>query len=225
MKTLAFDTSTKILTIACFGEGEVKASFHKDVGITHSELLVPTIDEMLKGLEWGVKNIDLICMGLGPGSFTGLRIAAAMVKGITAVTHSKVVGVSTMDAIVRNAPYGEGRFAPFLDAHKGKVYTCVYRKDKNGIKRLTDYLLVKADEFLAGIETEVFFFGNGIEKYKSELDSCDLALYNEDIDWYPNAVEIGHIGIKIASERTDDPKTLEPLYLHSKEANITKHKR
>ncbi|MGB3111451.1 MAG: tRNA (adenosine(37)-N6)-threonylcarbamoyltransferase complex dimerization subunit type 1 TsaB, partial [Candidatus Omnitrophota bacterium] len=96
MKTLAFDTSTKYLTIACLEGEEVKAEFHKDVGIGHSEILVPTFKGLLEKLDWKITGIDLVCVGIGPGSFTGLRIAVATVKGLAAVIKNKLVGVPSM---------------------------------------------------------------------------------------------------------------------------------
>ena len=159
MKILAFDTSTKYLSIACLEDNEVKSEFHEDAGIRHSEILIPTIEKQLNGLKWRLDQIGLICVGLGPGSFTGLRIAVATVKGLTAVLPDiKVAGVPTMDAIVANISDKAGRIAPFLDAHKQKVYSCIYEASGAKIKRISDYLLLTADELLGSLKKEVFFF-------------------------------------------------------------------
>ena len=220
MKILAFDTSTKFLTIACMEDEAVMASFHEDAGVKHSEILIPTIKGMLEGLGWELKDLGLVCVGLGPGSFTGLRIAVATVKGLAAAAGTKVIGVPTMDAIVMNAPENRGSVAPFLDAHKGKVYTCIYERSEGGLKRITDYTLAAVEEILNGLEEEVFFFGSGVIKYKDKLENCALAQYNKDVDWYPKAADIGRLGHKKSLEGADDPETIDPLYLHSKECNI-----
>ena len=222
MKILSFDTSTKFLSIACHEDEELKASYHEDAGIRHSEILIPAIKDLLQSINWGIKDIELICAGLGPGSFTGLRIAVATVKGLAAVLGTKVLGVPTMDAIIRNAPRGIKTVAPLLDARKGKVYTCVYECCDNEANRTTDYLLADLDDFLTGLEKEVFFFGDGVLKYRSKLDPCSLAKYDPELDWYPRAEDIGRIGYKRSLTSTDDPETIEPLYLHPKECNITK---
>ena len=130
MKTLAFDTSTKFLTIAGLDDDHVLSSFHEDVGIRHSEILVPTIDDVLLKAGWRLKDVDLIAVGIGPGSFTGLRIAVATVKGFLTVINAKVVGVPAMDAIAMNAPQDKKMIAPFLDARKEKVYSCMYERKK-----------------------------------------------------------------------------------------------
>ena len=222
MKTLAFDTSTKYLTIACLEDEKIVSSFHEDVGVQHSELLIPTIKDLLGKLTWPLEKIDLICVGLGPGSFTGLRIAVATVKGLALVAKNKVIGVPTMDAIAMNAPEEKKLVAPFLDAHKGKVYSCIYERSEGGLTRLTDYMLTAADELLGSLKEEVYFFGGGITKYKDILETCPQAQYNKDMDWYPKAADIGRLGLKKSREGTDDPETIDPLYLHSKECNITK---
>ncbi|MGD2278812.1 MAG: tRNA (adenosine(37)-N6)-threonylcarbamoyltransferase complex dimerization subunit type 1 TsaB [Candidatus Omnitrophota bacterium] len=221
MRTLAFDTSTKFLTIAFLEEEKVKAEFHEDVGIGHSELLMPQIKEMLGGLGWEIEDIALVCVGLGPGSFTGLRIAAATVKGLAAAMEKKVVGVPTMDAIVQNFPKEGKHLAPLLDARKGKVYSCIYDREGGETKRATDYMLVTVDELLSGLKEEVYFYGDGVEKYEEKLKDHPLAKYSKDVDWYPKAAQIGKIGIKRSLYISDNPETLEPLYLHSKECNIT----
>jgi len=195
-----------------------------DSGIRHSEILIPTVESMLKDINWTIQDVDLIAVGLGPGSFTGLRIGVATVKAIQAACSSKIIGVPTMDAIAINAPKDKKRVAPFLDAHKGKIYTCIYERSGETFKRITEYLLVQADEFLESLEEETFFFGGGIEKYKKELDSCDFAEYMENIKWEPKADDIGRLAFGRVSEGYHDASELEPLYLHPRDCAITKKK-
>ncbi|MDP8298629.1 MAG: tRNA (adenosine(37)-N6)-threonylcarbamoyltransferase complex dimerization subunit type 1 TsaB [Candidatus Tantalella remota] len=222
MKTLAFDTSTKFLTIALMEDGDVKSEFHEDVGIKHSEILISTIKDMVEGLSWDIKDIGLMCVGVGPGSFTGLRIAIATIKGFAAVNDNKVIAVPTMDAMVMRCSSDERLVAPLLDAHKGKVYSCVYEGKAPCRKKTTEYLLMTIGDLLGSFKEKVLFFGNGIEKYRAELDSHPLAGYIEDMDWYPRGADIGRIGIKRSAEGVDDPKTIDPLYLHARDCMIKK---
>ena len=222
MKVLALDTSTKFLSIACLENDSVKAAFHEDVGIRHSEVLIDALRETSGSLGWSMGEIGLICTGLGPGSFTGVRIGVATVKGLAAVLRNKVVGVPSMDAIVMEAPPGRKLAAPFLDARKGKIYACIYDRSGGQARRITDYLLTTVDEFLDGLKEKVFLFGDAVTKYKEKLDNCSLAEYAENIDWYPRAAHIGRIGFRKALTAADDPEALEPLYLHAKECQIQK---
>lgn len=222
MKILSFDTSTKFMSVACLEDDTLMAEFHEDVGMRHSEILVPTMKSLLEKIDRDIRKIDLFCVGLGPGSFTGLRIAAATVKGFALSMRAKVVGIPSMDAIAFNAPLGEGLVAPLLDAHKGKAYTCLYEVSAMGIKKKTDHSLVSVDDFLRGLDKEVFFFGDGVAKYKKNLDSSPNARYDEAVDWYPRASRLGLLGReKAAAGQFDDPETIEPLYLHPRECDVS----
>jgi tRNA threonylcarbamoyladenosine biosynthesis protein TsaB len=222
MKTLSFDTSTKFLSVACVDSGDVVSRFHEDVGIRHSEILAHTIGQTIEKAGWKIRDVELVAVGLGPGSFTGLRIAAATVKALAFCLDVKIKGVPTMDAMARRVSGDHERFAPFLDAHKGKVYTCVYERDSCGqISRKTEYLLVTVNDLLESLNDRVFFFGDGLSKYIRELEAHPLASTIPDVDWYPRAEDIALIGLDLARVSTDDPCQIDPMYLHAKECNIT----
>lgn len=224
MNTLALDTSTNFLSVACMKEGRVLSSFHRDAGIKHSDILMSVIDETTREAGWKAKDIELVCIGLGPGSFTGLRIGVATVKGLALSLPIKVKGVPGMDAVIRRVRGRRGLFAPFMDAHKGKVYTCVYAVDGIGnITRNTEYMLIRVEDMLSRIKDKVFFFGSGIEKYGDKLKEHPAAGIIDDIDWYPRAEDIALLGAQlIKTSGEDDPETIDPMYLYPKECNITK---
>lgn len=224
MKILAFDTSTKFLTIACLEDDTVVSRYHEDVGIKHSKVLISMIGNVIEEAGWRLEELDLICVGIGPGSFTGLRIAVATVKGIALTLGVKVLGVPTMDAMVYNISKATGKFAPFMDARKGKVYSCIYDMAEEEPKRLTEYLLVSESELLGKLTEEVTFFGDGIEKYREELEAHPLAKYTQEVDWYPKAKDIGKIGFMRKGEAIL-AEEIEPMYLHAKECNITQKKK
>jgi len=222
MKILAFDTSTKFLSIALLEDDAVVKEYHEEAGIKHSEILIPTIKDLLESVNWKAEDIELISVGLGPGSFTGLRIGVATVKALSAALGCKVKGVPTMDAEAENAEDAEGKVALLLDAHKGKVYSAIYEKSSGHFKRVSDYMLIAIEDLLASLTEDVLFFGDGVDKYKEELNACKLAKYTEEIDWYPRGAVIGRLGFERSKEGFDDPSTIDPLYLHEKECNITK---
>ncbi|MCK4852569.1 MAG: tRNA (adenosine(37)-N6)-threonylcarbamoyltransferase complex dimerization subunit type 1 TsaB, partial [Candidatus Omnitrophica bacterium] len=226
MKILAFDTSTRFLSIALLEDNEMVAEFHEEAGMRHSEILIPRINDTLEKAGWRIREIGLICAGTGPGSFTGLRIAVATVKGMAAVFPDKQgIGIPSMDAMVMNLPAGRAPVAPLLDARKGKVYSCVYELSGDEPVRVTDYLLIAVEELLGSLSGEVIFFGDAVARYREALDKHPLARYTEDVDWYPRAVHIGRLGFRRSIAGTDTPESLEPMYLHAKECNITKRKR
>ncbi|MFH1847135.1 MAG: tRNA (adenosine(37)-N6)-threonylcarbamoyltransferase complex dimerization subunit type 1 TsaB [Candidatus Omnitrophota bacterium] len=221
MKILAFDTSTRFLSIALLDDDVVISEFHKDVGIQHNKMLIPTMKNMLDDTGWHIPDIDLICVGTGPGSFTGLRIAIAAAKGMGIVLNNKIKGVPTMDAMVRNVDEKVEYAAPLLDARKGKIYTCIYKNSQQGFVKQTGYLLLAIDELMSELKNKVLFFGDAVSVYKDKLDASSFSEYNENIDWYPRAVEIGRIGLKRSLvSGGDDIRDLTPLYLHAKECNV-----
>ncbi len=225
MRILAFDTSTKFLSVALLEDERKVSEFHEEAGIRHSEILITTIKNMLEGSGWEAKDIDLVCVGIGPGSFTGLRIAVATAKGLAAVLRNKVSGIPTMDAMIMNLPPNKTLMAPLLDARKAKVYSCIYDRSGEEPERITEYLLVTIEELLDGLKRETIFFGDAVIKYKEVLDKHPLARYIDNCDWYPRAVQIGRMALRRLGSGTDTPESLEPLYLHAKECNITTKKK
>ncbi len=224
MKTLSFDTSTKFLSIACLEDEKVVYEYHEEAGIRHSEILIPEIKKILEKISWKLEDIGLIAVGLGPGSFTGLRIAVATVKGLSSALNCKIVGVPSMDAIVMNYKGNEKQVAPLLNAHKEKVYSCIYEHDGDNYKRLTDYMLLKIDDLLKMINKKTVFLGDGIEIYKNKLDNSKECVYLKGATWQPKAVNIARLGLKkFFAGNIDSPETIDPLYLYEKECNIIKH--
>lgn len=226
MKTLALDTSTKYLSLALYEDDKCMIEYHEEAGIKHSEVLAPEVQNILDSVGWTIRDIDLIAAGIGPGSFTGLRIGIATVKGFAAVCKSKVVGVPTMDAIVRNVQKEHGSLiAVMLDARKDKIYLCLYDLSREEPARISDYELITVSEFVDRTDYKCFCIGDAVEKYKEQLDVNPLIEYDAKYDWYPHAENIGIIGIRSSSKSTDTPDELEPMYLHAKECQITTPKK
>jgi tRNA threonylcarbamoyl adenosine modification protein YeaZ len=216
MKMLALDTSTSHLTIALMDGEKLLAEFHERVDRNHSTLLIPMIDKVLKKAGAKLKDVGGFCIGVGPGSFTGLRIGIATVKGLAYSSGKPIVTVPTFDAVARNAAGFEGVICPVLDARKNKVYACLYKSGKNGIKRISKYLLLSAGELMKMTEKydKIFFLGDGVKLIARPE--------NETFAWYPRAEIIGKLALEdIKNKKFTTPEKLEPMYLYSKECDIT----
>lgn len=225
MKVLALDTSTDFISLACLENNTLVSEIHEEAGMKHSQILVSEIDGMLKALNWTIRDIDLIAAGIGPGSFTGLRIGVTTVKGIALVLGTAIAGISTMDAVAMRAPSGKGLIVPVLDAHKGKVYTCVYEKTCDGkLKRKTEELLCDVGELKTFVKEKAFFFGSGLKKYGDEIKNWKFAELDNTWDWFPRAADIGKIAIELKDKATLRPEALEPMYLYPKECNVVRGK-
>ena len=124
MKVLAFDTSSKALSLAILEDKQVLAETTINIKKNHSITLMPTIDFLMASLDWTPKDLDRIVVAEGPGSYTGLRIAVATAKTLAHALNIELVGMSSLLALV---PYQqEGLFVPLMDARRNNVYAGFY---------------------------------------------------------------------------------------------------
>lgn len=218
MRLLAIDTSTEYLTLAVMDGNKVSGRIHKKAAMRHSSLLVPMVDKVLEKSGLKIKDIDGFCIGAGPGSFTGLRIGVATVKAMAYSLNKPIAAVPTLDAIAENAKRFKGAICPVLDARKNKVYACLYRSDGRKVRRISKYLLLPAEELAKKLDAydKVLLLGNAIEQIY-----C-LAGERQRQPWHPRAEVIGRIGLEYFRKRKFvKPDDLEPMYLYSKECDIT----
>lgn len=216
MKILALDTSTTHLSLAIMDGEKVLAAFHEKVDRNHSSLLVPMIDKVLKKARVKIGDIGGFCIGVGPGSFTGLRIGVATVKGLAYSSRKPVVTVPTFDAVAMNAAGFEGVICVVLDARKNKVYAALYKSDRKGIKKISKYLLLPASDLLHLLEKydKLYLLGDGVSLLGGSKAGTD--------NWYPRAEILGKLAVgSFRKKKFVTPEKLEPMYLYSKECDIT----
>ena len=128
MKVLAFDTSSKALSLAILEDKQVLAETTINIKKNHSITLMPAIDFLMASLDWAPKDLDRIVVAEGPGSYTGLRIAVATAKTLAHTLNIELVGMSSLLALV---PYQqEGLFVPLMDARRNNVYAGFYENAK-----------------------------------------------------------------------------------------------
>lgn len=128
MKVLAFDTSSKALSLAILEDKQVLAETTINIKKNHSITLMPAIDFLMESLDWTPKDLDRIVVAEGPGSYTGLRIAVATAKTLAHTLNIELVGMSSLLALV---PYQqEGLFVPLMDARRNNVYAGFYENAK-----------------------------------------------------------------------------------------------
>ena len=126
MLTLALDTATRVCTVGLVQDGHVLAEYDISVGLTHSEGLMPQLDQMF--VRTGIKkeNTDRIAVSIGPGSFTGLRIGLAAAEAMAYAWQCGICGVNTLEAMAYNIPVEGVVLVPVLDAQKGNFYAAFY---------------------------------------------------------------------------------------------------
>jgi len=127
MLTLAIDTATKICTVALCRDQQLLAEYNVNVCMTHSEGLLPQLEQLLKRTGIKKNEIELLAVSMGPGSFTGLRIGLATAEAMAYSWQCFLHGVDTLKALAYNIPLEGFILSPVLDAQKGNFYQALYK--------------------------------------------------------------------------------------------------
>ena len=165
MKILAVDTTATSASVAVCENKTVLATYTQKNGLTHSETLLPMIEATLKNLKLTPNDIDMFAVSEGPGSFTGVRIGVAALKGLAFGKNKICVGTSTLDALARNACGLPGKFlaVPVMDARRGEVYNALFEIKNGKMERLCDDRVLPFSELLDElnkIDKPVYFCGD-----------------------------------------------------------------
>ena len=139
MKILALESSAIAASAALCEDGKLLGEFTLQNGNTHSETLLPLAESILRAFSLSPDQIDLFAVSAGPGSFTGVRIGCATVKGLAFGTGKPCIGVSTLEALAENLTLRDGLICPVMNARRGQVYTALFRcKDRTLTRLLPD---------------------------------------------------------------------------------------
>ena len=180
MKILAFDSTAKAASVAVCEDERCLALYTIDNGLTQSELLMPMAENILKCLHFSFDDIDMVTTSMGPGSFTGVRIGAALVKGIAFGRDIPCVSVSTIEALARNALPLKSVIVPVMDARRGQVYTAIFKSDGKSAVRITkdDAISISAlAEMLKEYEGEdIYLVGDGYEVASRGLRAAGIEI-------------------------------------------------
>ena len=172
MKILAIDSSAQVASVALVSEGAVLAEYSVDYKKTHSQTLMPQISEILRMTETDPSEITAIAAAAGPGSFTGLRIGAATVKGLAMVWNVPIVPVSTVAALACNLEGTEYAVCPLMDARRQQVYTGCYGFDGSTVVEYMPDACAEIASVIASINAlgrKVVFLGDAAELYAERL--------------------------------------------------------
>lgn len=151
MLTLAIDTATKVCTVALCRERELLAEYTINMGMTHSEGLLPQLEQLLARTGVEKKDIGLLAVSMGPGSFTGLRIGLATAEAMAYAWQCCLHGVDTLKALAYNIQLEGIALSPVLDAQKGNFYQALYQWQNGQLVELAPVAVVNAQEALERI--------------------------------------------------------------------------
>jgi len=223
MKILALDTTTKFLCLGLYDNGKFY-EYNLGAGTALSSLLGISLKRALEALDWQVRDIDYFACGLGPGSFTGIRVGMSAIKGLAYALNKPVIGIPTLDILAENVKDKDGYIAPVIDAKRGLIYSCIYSVKGGKIKKLTPYLLLKPAELFRKAKNNTWILGDALMLYKQEVLKNIKGARIMDADyWYPKAHNIIKLALeKIRAKKFSDAFRIKPVYLYPKECQIRK---
>ncbi len=166
MKILALESSAKAASCAVLANGELLASAWQAAGLTHSRTLLPMVEGMLKNSELTMEAMDAVAVAAGPGSFTGLRIGIAAVKGLAWAAEKPCIPVSTLEAMAWPLAHLEGSIVCAMDARRQQIYNAAFLADSGALERLREDRALSLEEAaadLAGLDGPMTIVGDGAQ--------------------------------------------------------------
>lgn len=165
MKILALDSSGLVASVAVMEDDNLLGEYTINHKKTHSQTLLPMLDEVAKMIELDLKTVDVIAVSAGPGSFTGLRIGSATAKGLALALDKKIVSVPTVDALAYNIWNCTDVICPLMDARRQQTYTGLYTFEDGRMQTLLPQCVVQIEEIINKVNDmgkPVVFLGDGV---------------------------------------------------------------
>jgi len=222
MKILGIDTTTKFLCLGIYSNG----SFYEcklELGRNLSALLAITIQRALDAAGLKAADIDYFACGLGPGSFTGIRIGLATIKGLSVVRNKPVIGIPTLDILAENAAAEDNLIVTALDARRGLIYCSSYKKERGSLKRKSEYALLTLDEFIKKFNRRhPVILGDAVSIYGDKISGAikEACLLDKDY-WFPETHNLMKLALeKARAGKFSSPLTIKPIYLYPTECQI-----
>ena len=224
MNILAFESSAKTASVALSQDGTLLAVMTVDAGRTHSEVLLPMAEDLLREVKLNFNDIDGYAVTTGPGSFTGLRIGVATVKGLAFGREKPCFGISSLLGLAYNLKGLRGIFVPVMDCRRNECYTALFSSDGEQIFRLCEDTQMRIVDLAPILEqykgTPIYLVGDAYEKAKALLAPLGI-----EVEETPVAMRLASASslLIIAQERMargeySDDKALTAVYLKPAQA-------
>jgi len=173
MKILGLDSSGLVASVAIVEDAELRGEYTINYKKTHSQTLLPMLDEVAKMIELDLETIDAIAVAGGPGSFTGLRIGSATAKGLGLALQKPLIHVPTVDALAYNLVGHRDMVCPLMDARRNQTYTGLYAFDGNEMQVICEQCAVGIEEIIEKVNEQnrpVVFLGDGVPVFTSFIE-------------------------------------------------------
>ena len=224
MKLLALDSSGLVASVAILDGETLVAEYTLNYKKTHSQTLLPMLDEIVKMTQTELSEVDAIAVAAGPGSFTGLRIGSATAKGLGLALNKPIVSVPTLEGIACNFYGTDALICPMMDARRKQVYTGIYRYEDHRLITVKDQMAVGIEELLSMLnemQKPVTFLGDGVPVFKDIIEEK----LNVPYSFAPahlsrqRAGAVGALGVLYIKEgRTETAAEHKPDYLRVSQA-------
>lgn len=186
MKILSLDTSALVASVAITNDNTPLAQYTLNAKNTHSETLLPMVESALGALSLKASDIDLFALSAGPGSFTGVRIGTATLKGLAFASNKPCVEVSTLEALAQNLVFKSGLICPVMNARRSQVYTALFRSNGKELERImpdSAISITELDEILSQYSEPISLVGDG-------YDICEQGFSQTELLFVPEAMRL-----------------------------------
>ena len=224
MRILALDSSGLVASVAIVEEEQTVAEYTVNYKKTHSQTLLPMLDEIVKMTDMDLQTIDAIAVAGGPGSFTGLRIGSATAKGLGLALNKPLIHIPTLEGMAYNLYGSSAVVCPIMDARRKQVYTGIYRFTEGKLEVLEEQMAIAVDELIQKLNEmgeETVFLGDGVPVYADCLrEGLSIPFIFAPANMNrQRASSVGLLGIEYLKQgKTESAREHEPNYLRVSQA-------
>lgn len=222
MKILSIDTSTVYGSVALSEGCRLIAQEQQGVSGTHSERLLASIDHLLQLSGWKINDINAICVAIGPGSFTGLRIGLGTAKGIALSLDCPIVGISSLKSLFLNVTDFDGTIVTLIDARRGELYASAYKNKKIVLKEC----VLPPNDLIGKLKKnkgKIILVGDGALAYRDTLQKSlgKRLIISEGSSCFSEAHNLALLALpRLKKNKCDDLASLTPNYIRRSDAEI-----
>ncbi len=221
MKILFIDASTKSLCLGIYNNAKVY-EYNLETGRKLSSLISVTIKRVVEAAGLQISDIDYFACGLGPGSFTGMRVVIATIKALSYALKKPIIGISTLDILASGVKDANALIVPIIDAKRNLIHCSVYKRKNHRLLRLSPYALLSEEDFFRKVKSNSVLLGDAVALYKDKILQNIKGVKVLDNDyWYPKAHNMIELVLdRIKRKKFMDAFSVKPIYLYPKECQI-----
>lgn len=228
MKILAIDTTADVCSVALCDDVRLVAEMTVNTGNTHSQTLLPLVEQVLKITNTGIDDIELFACSTGPGSFTGVRIGVATVKGIAYGKNIPCASISTLEALAYNLIGYDGIICPVMNARRSQVYNAMFECRGGELRRLCPDRAISISDLeaeLVGYSSPVYLCGDGYDVTLNGFIGAEVA-FTPERSKYQSAYSVACCAyMKYLSGDTVTDGMMVPVYLRPSQAERERQER